>query len=126
MVAFSGKGPLVLGSEEVEILAYQRAVVFVLECGFREIVVEGDNQAIMFALQLKHGLTSRVGHLIQDVLCLLNGFWWSQVKFAKRSAITVAHLLARHAKNESYDIIWMEESPPPIVQALYLDSISIQ
>ena len=43
----------------------------------------------------------------------------------KRAPIQWAHLLARHTKNESHDVIWMEESPPPIVQALYLDSISI-
>ena len=79
----------------------------------------------MTALERKRSLSSRVGHILQDVLCLLNVFGWSQVQFAKRSANTVAHLLARHAKNGSHDVIWMEESPPPVVQAVYLDSISI-
>ena len=88
-------------------------------------MVEGDNQSVMTALERKWSLSSRVGHILQDVLCLLNGFGWSQVQFAKRSANTVAHLLARHSKNGSHDVIWMEESPPLIVQALYLDSISI-
>ena len=37
----------------------------------------------------------------------------------------VAHLLARHAKNVSHDVNWMEGSPPAVVQALYLNSISI-
>ena len=47
------------------------------------------------------------------------------MQFAKRSASTIAHLLARHAKNVSHDVIWMEESPPPVVQDLYFDSTSI-
>ena len=80
----------------------------------------------MSALELKKSLSSRVGHILQDVLSLLNVFGWSQVQFAKRSANTVAHLLARYAKQVPHDVIWMEESPPPIVQALYLDSIPIQ
>ena len=79
----------------------------------------------MCSSDLKSCLFSRVGHILQDVLCLLNKFRWSQVQFAKRSANTVAHLLARHAKNVTHDVIWLEDSPPPVVQALYLDSISI-
>nr|XP_023924316.1 uncharacterized protein LOC112035715 [Quercus suber] len=125
MAAFSGKGPLVSCSEEAEILTCRRAVEFALECGFRELVVKGDNQSVMTALERKRSLSSQVGHMLQDVLCLLNGFRRSQVQFAKRSANMLAHLLARHAKNGSHDVIWMEESPPPVVQALYLDSIFI-
>ena len=60
-----------------------------LECGFREMVVEGDNLSVMSALELKKSLSSRVGHIIQHVLCLPNGLRWSQV---------------------SHDVIWMEES----------------
>lgn len=60
MAALSGKGPPVSCSEEAEILACRRALVFALECGFREIVVEGDNQLIMTAFELKRCLKSRV------------------------------------------------------------------
>ena len=105
MAAFSGKGPPAACSEEAEIFACRRAVEFAFECGFREMVVEGDNQSIMTALKRKRGLSSRVGHILQDVICLLNDFRWSQVNFAKRSANTVAHLLARHAKGVSHDVI---------------------
>ena len=83
---------------------------FALECGFREMVVEGDNLSVMSALELKKSLSSRVGHIIQDVLCLPNGFRWSQVQFTKRSANTAPHLLARYAKQVSHDVIWTEES----------------
>ena len=125
MAALSSRGPPVSCSEEAEILACRRAVEFALECGFRDMVVEGDNQTVMNALERKRSLSSRFGHILQDVLCLLNGFGWSQVQFAKRSANTVAHLLARHAKFGSHDVIWMEESPPLVDQAVYLDSIYI-
>ena len=41
---------------------------------------------------------------------MVNDLSWSQFQFAKRSANTVAHLLARHAKNVSHDVIWLEDS----------------
>ena len=37
----------------------------------------------------------------------------------------VAHSLARFARHLSEDIVWLEDSPPPALEALYLDSISI-
>ena len=98
MATLSGKGPSISCSEVAKTLACRRAVEFALECGFREMVVERDNQLVTFALEMKKNLSSWVGHIIQDVLCMLNGFKWSQVQFTKRSANTVAHLLARYAK----------------------------
>ena len=34
--------------------------------------------------------------------------------------------LARHARNVMSDVIWIEDSPSSDVEALHLDSISIQ
>ena len=39
-----------------------------------------------------------------------------------RDAYSVAHSLARHARNIDNEIVWMEDSPPPALEALYLDS----
>jgi len=33
----------------------------------------------------------------------------------------VAHLLARHVKNVTKDMIWMEDTPHPVAEALYFD-----
>ena len=43
----------------------------------------------------------------------------------KRSANLVAHSLAHNAENISDDVIWLEDSPPPALDALYHDSLSI-
>ena len=107
------RDPLVACSEEAEILAGRHAVEFALECGFTKLVLEGDNQAIMTALSSRRGLVSQLGHIIQDVICMLNNLRWSQVLFAKRSANTVAHALARYAKDLIEDVVWIEDSPPP-------------
>ena len=35
----------------------------------------------------------------------------------------VAHVIAQHARNISNDMYWMEDSPPPAMEALYQDSL---
>ena len=96
-----------------------------MECGFSEMVVEGDNQMVMSALKLRKRLSSGVGHIIQDVLCLLSGFRWLQVHCIRRGANTAARALAKFAKNVPKELIWLEDSPPPVIEALYFDSSSI-
>lgn len=41
-----------------------------------------------------------------------------------RSANGVSHSLACYAKHLNEDIVWLEDSPPPALEALYLDSFS--
>lgn len=101
MAALSAKGPSVTCSEEAEVLAIRRAVEFAMECGFSKVVVEGDNQMVMSAIQLS----------IQDVLCMLSCFRWLQVLSCFRCYVC--------------SVIWMEDSPPPAIEALYFDSISV-
>ena len=42
-----------------------------------------------------------------------------------RKAKSVAHNLARYAKNIFDDVIWLEDSPPPTLESLFHDSLSI-
>ena len=37
----------------------------------------------------------------------------------------MAHSLARYAKNLSDEMYWLEDSPPPAMEALYKDSLHI-
>ena len=41
-----------------------------------------------------------------------------------RTANGVADSLAHFARHLSEDVVWLEDSPPPALEALYLDSIS--
>ena len=49
-----------------------------------------------------------------------------QVGFVTRSANNVTHILARYAKDLVEDIVWIEDSPPVVVEALYLDSFNVE
>nr|XP_023876296.1 uncharacterized protein LOC111988743 [Quercus suber] len=121
MAAMSAKGPLVEDSEEAETLACRKAVEFAIDAGFSELVIEGDNAAVMASLSHGGPDLSRLGHVVQDVQWLATGLRWVSFSHVKRCANTVAHGLARHAKNVMEDMIWLEETPPPVVEALSND-----
>ena len=55
--------------------------------------------------------------------CLMVGLLWVEVKLVNRNANGVAHSLARYAKNIVDDVVWLEDSPPPALEALYVDSL---
>ena len=78
-----------------------------MECGFSELVLEGDNQALMDVLNTRKVLSSRLDHILQDVLCMLDRLRWVQVVFVKRRANSVAHVLARYAKDLVEDVVWI-------------------
>lgn len=63
MASLSRKGPSVTCSEVLKIIACRRAVEFVVECGFTDLVIEGDNQAVMTTLRLKKGFSTQLGHI---------------------------------------------------------------
>ena len=48
-----------------------------------------------------------------------------KIKSIRRSANRVAHSLARYVRHIDNDIVWLEDSPPPALEALYVDSLSI-
>ena len=50
---------------------------------------------------------------------------WSLSIVLRREGNEVANVLARHAKNVVDEVFWLEDSPPPAISALYLDSINI-
>ena len=82
MASLSAKGPLVTSSEEAEIMACCRAMEFAIECGFSKLIVDVDNKTVMSSLRSKK-CSPRLGHIFQDMVCLLNGLRWSEVYYTK-------------------------------------------
>ena len=50
MAAMEAKGPEVFCSEEAKLLASRKAIEFVVDAGFSELVIEGDNSSTMKAI----------------------------------------------------------------------------
>ena len=122
MAAVSAKGGVVRDSEELEVMACRNALEFAINAGFMEVILEGDNALVMKTVSQAQPNFSRLGLIYEDIWCLATGFRSISTSYVRRSANGVAHALAKFARLSDNDIVWMEEDPPPAVDALYLDS----
>ena len=122
MAAISAKGGAVRDSEELEVMACRKALEFAIDAGFKEVILEGDNALVMKTISQAQPNFSRLGLIYEDIWCLATGFRSISASCVRRSANGVAHALAKFARLSDNDIVWMEEDPPPAVDALYLDS----
>lgn len=93
--------------------------------GFSDLIVEEDNSTVMRSIISAQLDWSRLGNLYDDIRCLVGRMRHVEFRGIRRSANGVAHSLACFARHISEDIVWLEDSPPPALEALYLDSIAI-
>ena len=107
-----------------EVLACRKALEFALDADFSNLIVEGDNTTVMNSITLAQSDLSCLGNIYDDIRCLAEGLRHVEFNSISRSANRVAHSLAHYAKHLDEDIVWLEDSPPPALEALYLDSIS--
>ena len=111
-----------LDSEEIEVLACQKAMKFTLDAGFMKLVLEGDNINVMKSISSPRANRSQLDHIYEDVQCIATGFRGLLVSFVKQSANSIAHSLAKYASKLDNQLVWSEESPPLALEALYFDS----
>ena len=122
MASPSARGLAVANSEEALALVWRKAVEFAMDVGFTDLVIEGDNAAVMKAITSPQLDRSRLGHIYDDTCTLTIGFRSCTIGCVKRSANSVAHSLARFASHLDEELVWLEESPPPALDTLYLDA----
>ncbi|XP_030969947.1 uncharacterized protein LOC115990240 [Quercus lobata] len=125
MVALSSKGLAVTNSKEAEVLACRQAMEFVLDAGFSDLIMEGDDSNVIRSIVSAQIDWSHLGNLYDDIRCLAGRLRHVEFRGIRRITNEVAHSLARFARHLSEDIVWLEDSPPPALEALYSDSISI-
>ena len=65
---------------------------------------------------------AQLGFIYEDIWCLPSGFRSFSVNCVRCNANGVAHMLARFARLSDNETVWLEEDPPLVVDALYLDS----
>ena len=76
----------------------------------------------MWSIQSNGANNSCLSHIYGDIHCLVAGFRVWSVSYVKRTANSVAHSLAKYARQVVYEQVWLEEAPPPAQEALYFDS----
>ena len=86
MAAMSVRGPQVVESAVAKIIACRRALEFVGEAGFTDLVVEGDNLSVMKSLATSETDHSWLGHIIQDIKWLTRSFQNVSFSYMRRVA----------------------------------------
>ena len=61
MAVLSSKGPVVTNSEEAEVLACRKALEFMVEAGFSDLVIKGCRHCILYPLRLEPLFSNNVG-----------------------------------------------------------------
>ncbi|XP_075670320.1 uncharacterized protein LOC142640111 [Castanea sativa] len=122
MASLSARGPPVQNSEEAEALACRRAMVFAVEAGFTDVVLEGDNNTVIKSIISLKRNRSRLSHMYEDIQCIAASLRSFEVSLVKRSANIVAHSLANYAWHVEDEVVWLEDDPQPVVEALYADT----
>ena len=122
MATLSAKSGVVRDSEEVEVMACRKTLEFSIDTGFTVVILEGDNAIVMKTVSQAQPNFSWLGLIYEDIWCLAAGFRSILFNCVRRSANSVAYALARFARLIDNEIVWMEEDPPPVMDALYLDS----
>ena len=121
MAALSARGEVVADSEEAEVRACRKALEFAIDARFSELMVEGDNSVVMSAISSNKPNWSRLGVIYDDIGYLAAGLSYVSFSCIWHNVNTVAHLLARYANGLVEEVVWLEDSPPPTHEALYLD-----
>ena len=67
MVALSAKGSPVMENEEAEAMAYRKAMEFVVDASFSEIILKGDNVNVMKAISSPSVNLSRLGLIYENI-----------------------------------------------------------
>ena len=118
MASMSARGPPVKDSEEAKILACRKAMEFAIDAGFTNLIIEGDNVVVMKSIMSPRANQSRLGHIIHDIQWLAQGLRCVRFNCVNRRANSMAHALARYAKNVMEDMFRMEDDPPLAINAL--------
>ena len=105
----------------MEALVARRATEFALEIGINQVIIEGDFEVIYKVLTNLGPSLALHGHLIFDVLQLVNAFSLVNFTHVCRIGNNVAHNLARRAISTPYINVWMDEVPPNILQFVQVD-----
>ncbi|XP_042958143.1 uncharacterized protein LOC122293710 [Carya illinoinensis] len=105
------KKPPISDSSLAETMALWQAVELSHELGFNRVILEGDAQVVISAVNSVDEDLSSGGHIVEDVKAVLRERRSWKIQFTRREGNEVAHLLAKKALLVEQDQIWIDECP---------------
>nr|POE60949.1 hypothetical protein CFP56_74244 [Quercus suber] len=122
MATYTQSIPLPTSIEMVEVLAARSAIGFLRELHFDQVIVEGDSEVIINAINKGGFSSSSYGHIIRDIKLASSAFHNLAFSHTRRLGNKVAHKLARLDCNFSQLHVWMEDVPLDIA-SVYLSDL---
>ena len=83
--------------------------------------MEGDNSVVMSTISANKPNWSRLGVIYDNIGFLAAGLAYVSFSCIRHNANSVAHSLARYANGLVEEVVWLEDSPSPALDALYFD-----
>ena len=125
MGAMSKKISRPLGAIEAEAKAMEVGILFAWDLGLKNIVAEGDSLTVVQALKGSISPAISIQKVTEGISWWLKKFDSWKILHARRSSNTAAHSMAKEANSILDSVIWVEESPPFIMDQLLYDVMSL-
>jgi hypothetical protein len=105
-----------LTPEHPEVLASRQAVQLAIHQGFQKVHLELDSKEVLAMLKDNSKNLSAVGPLVDEVKELLRSRQEYKVSWARRTANSAAHRLAKEGVSIEMNKVWLDEPPDCILQ----------
>lgn len=109
----------------IEAVAALYAIELSRDTGLTKVLLEGDSNIVVMALNGMDPSWCRYGQVIDDAKAVLNTFHGWEVRYVKREANKAAHNLAKEATRTMMDRIWLEETPNSIFDTVNLEQLGL-
>ena len=96
---------------ELETLATLESLQFAADLSLKDVILEGDSEIAINALNADSHSFKSFGLLSRDVTCFASLFHCIRFSHVRREGNSVAHNLARHARHVTGFQVWMEDVP---------------
>ena len=97
--------------DDVEAIAFRRAISFAMEIGVEEVVFEGDSETIIKALNSDSSCLSSFCHIVEDIRALALNFASCCFSHVKGQGNAVVDKLAKLAKYSPCPRCWSDGIP---------------
>lgn len=119
----SKKLPLPLGALEVEALAMDEGLALARDLSLWEVELKSDSQMVVKAVTGVEQGPSSIIKVVEGIRMGLGSFSVWSISHVSRQCNNAAHIMVREASNSLEFHIWVEDTPPVIVNQVLLDVI---
>ena len=125
VAAMSRKIQAPLGPLEVKAKAFKAGLQLARDMGYQDIILEGDSLILIRALCGLSSPPSTIDSMVVGMQLLCSDFRTVYVFHVRRQGNKPAHILAKYALSINDSVVWIEETPCCIEQALIQDFVPI-